>query len=752
MEAGIKSNGRSRRVLPGSQTGSILIGLIVTMVAFAALSAAVVPLFSSSTVGQVSSAQALKAHYMAESGYRYAGSRYLHGGSSADRDNILENELHNRTFTFNNNGGAFSLKVEGYFYKYNNLTGTTLAGDAFGQIPVNLSTGGSGNLVISYNNDSTFEPATYSSVTSPDETGITFTLSSTPGSSGPSGETRIYPASLASSVPSTGSLQLQAGEGQALFPSKYATFRVLDSTTGEPKFNGDLFSYRALAGDTLTGIVNIVDPTDVITSTDITSGDIIALQRFVRLTSTGTFGGTGSMAASRRLVYSVPLEAVSGGGGFGGAPETEVDLSELAANNPLEHGNSLGQFDVVDLGGDDALDVTSTTGGSGKGNQPRVEAMIGEDGSSPNNPFYKSWNNTGHFLSYDAQVKIGMGTWSGGGFTDKPYYFLAGISTRLGGTTAGAVTSYGVSFMRSRTGTGNSSDGIPDTLVPGGQEDTPLVVLWDRNGRSTNSGDFWLAYMTLNTSGHVLEEVTEEVCTGHGKWATCEDVTSTYLKDWSTILVRMVEAASIEYSGSSAIEAGDIVTTAGGASAEVIKKIGVGSNEVLLLNNVEGSFSAGQSVGNGTAFVTIGTWRDKDNYIWAFYGDTSSHGTANAVAVDTSRGNNQRGGTFNWLPDRIGNWSSSYDHFTLVQWSGTLNTGVDSSLRRMGTGKESNGIIRTGLWLSPVSTYEYEPEVGLHALGGSASTVYFDDFGYYTPDAGAGSVVPVGFVNAVVQE
>ena len=51
------------------------------------------------------------------------------------------------------------------------------------------------------------------------------------------------------------------------------------------------------------------------------------------------------------------------------------------------------------------------------------------------------------------------------------------------------------------------------------------------------------------------------------------------------------------------------------------------------------------------------------------------------------------------------------------------------------------------MYITPSDTYDYEPELGLHALGDSADEVYFDDFAYYIQTASGGSS---GFINAVV--
>ena len=62
-------------------------------------------------------------------------------------------------------------------------------------------------------------------------------------------------------------------------------------------------------------------------------------------------------------------------------------------------------------------------------------------------------------------------------------------------------------------------------------------------------------------------------------------------------------------------------------------------------------------------------------------------------------------------------------------------------------GSALNGIIRTNLYITPSDTYDYEPELGLRALGDSADEVYFDDFAYYIQTASGGSA---GFIDVVV--
>ena len=61
----------------GKETGNVLVGLIVTMLIFAALGAGMLSLTSTSTTSQVAANSAARAYYIAESGFRYAASEYL---------------------------------------------------------------------------------------------------------------------------------------------------------------------------------------------------------------------------------------------------------------------------------------------------------------------------------------------------------------------------------------------------------------------------------------------------------------------------------------------------------------------------------------------------------------------------------------------------------------------------------------------------------------------------------------------------
>jgi len=96
-----------KKIRPGHK-GSILISLLVTMTILSALGAAMLPMFSSSTMSSTSSNDARKALYMAESGLRYALSELRNSGFSTN----AVNELNSTTYSLDD-GGTFTVNVFG---------------------------------------------------------------------------------------------------------------------------------------------------------------------------------------------------------------------------------------------------------------------------------------------------------------------------------------------------------------------------------------------------------------------------------------------------------------------------------------------------------------------------------------------------------------------------------------------------------------------------------------------------------------
>ena len=100
---------RQRKTPAGSssahnQSGHVLVALVVTLLLFAALGAGMVSLISSSSTSQVTSETANRAYYLAESGFRYAASRYLNATDangickSQDEKSQTLADLHEKNF------------------------------------------------------------------------------------------------------------------------------------------------------------------------------------------------------------------------------------------------------------------------------------------------------------------------------------------------------------------------------------------------------------------------------------------------------------------------------------------------------------------------------------------------------------------------------------------------------------------------------------------------------------------------------
>jgi len=773
------------------QEGSVLIGLVIVMVIFAVLSLSLLPLFSTSSMHQVRANQALRAHYLAESGYRYAAGEFLNGGTGEDRDDVLS-VMHDREYIFDGNTSAFKLDIETYYYNYKDIDGATLKTEGFGDVPRTIPTNGggvSGTLAI-FNDPEFYRDFTGYSISSDRE--IHFTI---PGGVSPAG-TRVFPVVMGSTTQTIAKGDaISFTKTGVLFPPRFGAFRVYDAS-GNEKY-GEIYAYEEidLTSNQLVGITNLLNP-DTDFSIDIDTDDHIVLQRFLQFTSTGKFGDLTGSYATKTLAYYVPLEATTSLGSEGTIELSGDDLLNDMAENDSP-GAALGDFGMQDVGGDPALMIEKASGG---GAAKRVESIVGIPERNPN-PFYLSWSDAGNFLSYDVQVKIAEGTPdTGGTFADKPEHYFAGISFRLTGDNVSSVSSYGISFMRSTTEDG---DGIPDDLVPdysqGGPVssyvDTPTILLWGREARGIAlPGDVWLAAMRIPGGDAVLDQPPdgndiedwvvntnfavddvvshndrEYICTvahtstsgtnsnepGAGKnwkdfWEVHEAI---YLSDWATIVVRNIEAASIRHEeGTTSVATGDRVTgLTSGATGKVVKIIQTDRGEIFLLNNLTGTFQASEQVASGTAAaVTAVEWSAKDNYIWAFYGDQEDQGTANDIPHDYANrlGNPRSGGDISWPVDDVSGWTADNDYFTLVKWE-KINTSYDVEL--LGEGSEENAIIRSSIWITADDLYDNPPEVGLHALGTEIEDkIYYDNLAIKMK--GGGGERTVGFLQPSLVE
>lgn len=668
-----------------NRRGSLLIGLIITMVVFAALGAAMLPLTTTAIYNPIGANSAARAYFLAESGYRYAASVFLHAGDESDQDDALET-MHNQTYTLSDQEGQFQLSVYSYWFKTVSApNGRNLTAEAIGGIPSDI-TFGAGYLYIngwSYS---------YSSA-SVNGDQVTFVRSHWEGnwpyiSTG----TACYPTVLSYSYHS----QTVTEGGNITFNSWYPA-NAFPEKNGRISINDHIYQY-ATCNLTTNQLEGITDPNDDDMDTFYVSNNTsIILQKFISFHSVGSFAPGGVMAASREVIYHVPIDT--------GETTATSEFHDTFENMNKWHDSTMGSHAIASVSGDNALDVTGYT--------DTQRAVIALDWDETDVDLEESWESAGNYLSYDVQVKV---------MVDNESYYMAGITFRMESDGDG----YGVSFLRGVNG--YPYDGVYDDLVPpvyqSGYVTYPMIVLW-RQWNNDNQRE-WLAYKVLSSSDHVVDS-------------------DSYLKSFSTLVVRIQEGYGIGFNsgGTTAITDGDTVTGQSTGSTGVVKGDPIVTSGswssgnaygYLLLNNVTGNFSSHENLlvdseNRATSFAT----ESRYNLIRIYYGDTSAHGTASTDATDNDRLANTRG-TVNWPADEVDEWTADTDYLTLVEW----NSNVDNSVTLLSTTDEPNGIIASNSFTSPSSGSFTSSEVGLFAHGFSADEVYFDDFAIRTTGSASG--------------
>ena len=225
----------------------------------------------------------------------------------------------------------------------------------------------------------------------------------------------------------------------------------------------------------------------------------------------------------------------------------------------------------------------------------------------------------------------------------------------------------------------------------------------------------------------------------------------------ATLTVRVIEGASLKFTttgtgSTTPIKGGDIViqgTARGTVVGDPIIESGswAGGNAVgiMILNKVFGTFLGNQNLYvNGAVLAktqAANFFRDRDNYIRAYYSDTVGFGTPSANYLNYDKHGYPRGADTQWPPDKTEDWSAANDYFTLVQWDTVRVQGevpVDleiNTLNRIPSIAEPYAIIRSNALTTTTGSFQATTaELGLHTFGtGSYSTnVYFDDFALQT--------------------
>ena len=484
----------------------------------------------------------------------------------------------------------------------------------------------------------------------------------------------------------------------------------------------------------------------------------------VTFTSIGV-AGSGFMRVERQIKYSI--QPADQSAGYTPPPPPQVINLQALADNTLTGSMA---FQVVNPDGDQALEVIKD-----QGSGIDAEAYVFAPEADPN-PFYTSWVASGGYSTYDVQVKVATGTLSGGSLINPPTSYANGVVFRGIEETGQQQKFLAVSFVRNGMLAENieppssswttwisnyayvvgdivqftdnnyyqcivshtSKASPPGSILPTNatywtlfSQDKGMIMLWVRGSNHANGDGNWVAYKILDQTGRNFVIDSD----GH-------------IKNWSTLLVRVVEAASVKLTVYDAtnINIGYIITGAGGTgTAKVFRKINDNDGKVvLLLNNISGGFNRPATVGT---YATDSTWgyRARDNYIWVFYSDKDDH-SSNETPLETSGSNDvrlgQNRGSINWPVINVQEWSSATDKFSLVQWE-NLNTGEDADIRAMGTGKEAGAIIRSDIIdpqttrPGPYTNTTFPGEIGLVSLGGE-NDAFFDDLAYYIRGYGDG--------------
>lgn len=475
---------------PMRQKGAAIIGLVAAVLLISVLAAALVPMISTSNQQSMANNLSAKSYLLAESGYRYAASRFLHAGAT-EQDQNQRIETLDGDYFLDGNDGSFNLQIFSYFYTLSQPVNgqNRFTADVPGNYPgagtlpddvgdeVTLSSG----LKIRIG-DETYILDSGSAPLSDDS--VSFAVTS-PLSNYPAG-TPVYPVADVNTGSNTvlndgDNLTYEAGDA-LMFPLRNGLIQISGRTMSY-RFNNrganQLEEVRAPVGQIpLAGF-------------DLTADPQIILTRYVRLHATGIYGsGAAANQIRRRVVYYTPL------------PQNTSNSQQREFTDEFNPGednwaDTAGTTTSSGIrGGDSALtvDATANVGIDQKG--ASITFAPGSEAAASIN-FSASHRGTRGYLSYDTQIKIGYDTSpppANGYFPEQPVpaYVGAGLTFRKDGT--GNVfnnNGYKLSILR-----GNNElpeDGIPDELVP--LQNERAIVLW----RQTDGGGdrSWLAFKRL---------------------------------------------------------------------------------------------------------------------------------------------------------------------------------------------------------------------------------------------------------------
>ena len=538
----LKRHGMSKDLklsLPVGRSGSILIGVILTIVIVAVLGAAMVSLFSSSSTSTINFAYAQRAQYLAQSGINYALSRVAHHRDSdfnINRQALIDSLFLGQSIPVDND--EFKLKMQLNWFEESSGASSTVdslivtppggtgSGVTFPPAFVSGAGSESGDLRVAVPDasGSTYETVPYSSysVAGPS---VTFTLSAS-ASGVPVDNAPVYPAAkvngdqtispVSSGEQSTSDLDISGNV--TILPKVQGTFTI-ETSEGTELF----LQYDYL--DTSSGnkrLVGLHCPPGVSAFTrSLTDQTVMTFNEFAIFNSTGTVN-MGSDSISRSITLFQPLSAM------------ELYRTIEGEMTPDNVRSIIGSHAGEEIDGDMAIKVTGT--------ETVISAFVPEDvymqeslgavdWGSGTSPLQTLWSQSAHKLRYDLQTKIR--------FTDveddlsepvplnHPGNYMPGVSFRVRQISGDSGYSYyGLSIMRGIKGLTDhtigsgcnqetyytENDDIPDTLYDDHGSTTaadsiecegftekhwndtppldgiPYLILWQKDARGSEGG------------------------------------------------------------------------------------------------------------------------------------------------------------------------------------------------------------------------------------------------------------------------
>jgi len=707
--------------------GSILIGLIFTMVVIAILAAAMLSMFSSSYMNQVYTDQGRKAYFMADSGFTYAAHKFFEAAGEAAKEAVLA-DMNGKTYTFAN-GNSFKLDFYPYWLKTQSTAvgSTTLITESLGHVPTQLSSLTAGYIRVGDK---------YYSYTSTSSGSLTFNGISPSLPMITAGNDVLFVAlSNNGGATVTNGGNIVINNGAEAFPLLRGVFWFDEPHTPAGILPKTKFYYERRIGNVLHN-VTLVEYNKTWNDFIVSNGTKVVLAKFVTVCSTGRVGD-----ASRQVIYETPVDfLLNPGGDFDKNRFTNKEMtnfftaSDKSIGTHTVSGGRMAVTNVIDPYGIPSGGLVGWIAGVFRSFLSALHlwpnqgmwGIVGFDWSDTNVNLAQSWLDTQGCLSYDVQVKM----------NNTLPFFMTGIGFKLrSNSNESDAYGYGVSVIRQKqtmcclaafcvpticdawgdtiagsclesNGADPINDGIHPSLRPltayssaeqiwcnwagtamqYARYSAPAIVLWQRNGPANTTGSFkMLAYRTLQ-SGDGLT-----YCASGAASCTGSDLR---LKPWVTLMVRVIEGYELPFTSGRVdsfgrhFKYGDtIMNSTGTKTARIIgtpvmstvwgaSGSSTGAGRLMLTNVTGGGFSSGEQLyivgGDGSVYATTtgAQAASKTNYILVYYSNTTS-GSGDTVQANNTRLGNPVYTTqtnANWPPDDWTDRAATNDYFTLVKW------------------------------------------------------------------------------------